>query len=55
MSDALILHHPHQLDIHKEERQDIMGVLLGWNSHFIPILQDTIISNKALHKGLYLM
>lgn len=54
MSEALILHHPLQLDIHKEERQDIMEVLLGWNSNFIAILQDTIISDSVLHKGLYL-
>ena len=31
-----------------------MEVLPGWNSHFIPILQDIIISDHALHKGLYL-
>jgi len=54
MSEALILHHSLQLDIHKEGRQDIMEVLPGWNSHFIPILQDIIISDHALHKGLYL-
>lgn len=45
----LILHHPLQLDIHKEESQDIMEVSPGWNSHF----KDTIISDNASQKGLY--
>lgn len=40
MSEALILHQPLQLDIHKEEKQDIMEALPGQNSHFIPALQD---------------